>query len=234
MKLSKYLLALFFSSAASANVSAMADGFYAGVSVGIDHSDFSVQKEVEKLAQTKANIGVIGTTQVSDQKNSEGGFGLSIGYKFGLTSIEGSFSSLRGGEITTSVENGTINGNPLIILTRVSELEIRAFSLSALRHLKLSRDHSLFGKIGFSTWKFITTSDEEYIALTALNQVEFVTLPSTENIERGSSSLFGIGWEYDQAGLLLRIAFDRYLDVGNSDTSEGDITRIKFSLNFIF
>lgn len=232
MELHRYLLALLFASIVITSASAAETGAYWGLGL-LAPTDFDLDKQaaIRDSAATLASQGATGAPFVLDSEDSDNGFGIYFGYRLNrFLAIETEYVNLGNYEINVGAI-GTQGANPASLTSR-NDIDVESFSVSALGHLPTGNNSSVFVKAGAALWE-LDREAKHQLGVVVPPGVVVSTFTTDKFSENGTSLLAGVGWEVRDRGVAFRIGFDRYFDIGESNTTgQGDIDRLSLNLQF--
>lgn len=196
-----------------ASTAAVADtGLYAGFGVGAAKGDIDVTTLGEQW-RAAGNSGGIAT------RDRTTGFKIFGGYEFNrYVALELTYADL--GTLKASAKNPDGSNAQAVI-------DNTAYSLEAVGTAPIAAGFSVFGKAGAS---LITTEETN-----SCNGVSLPACGATISEEEYNLKV-GLGAQYAfPNGMALRLDWDRYLKVGDPDTTgEADIDTLGLSLSFKF
>lgn len=144
--------------------------------------------------------------------DTDTGWKIFAGYEFNqYLSLEGGYADL-----------GESDADTIVLGIPVSaDAEITGFFLSGIASWPINDSFSVFGKLGAIYWDVETDADGGGI--------------SVSEDENGTDLMFGVGAQYDFTDNIgIRAEWERFNDVGDSDTGESDIDLISGSLVYRF
>ena len=172
-------------------------GWYFGLGIG---ENYGRDWDASRFASSLAAQGFTATQTGSD--DSDLGVKVFGGYQFTKhLALEGGYA-----QFNNYTASGPISGSTAIppAVSAYQTEDNYAWTLAAVGTLPLTKDFSVFGKLGANSWKKTTN--------TFVDSVK--TLERTSSIERGTDPYYGVGVSYAlMEGLDVRAEYERY-DLG--------------------
>jgi hypothetical protein len=213
-------VAAFASIGVAGSAFAQQSPFYIGASIGTAQYDFNFTDQVRTLS-----TGSLPVTSASLHKDSDTGYKLTLGYQVvPQAAIELDYVNL--GKARTSYEFNGLQGR----FTREGTYKISGLNLSGVFSQPINEQFSVFGRLGLFYSKYLYSESGENFP---------VFIPSTDppvhsftapDLKRSKLS-YGLGADYRMnASTSLRLAWDRYTDIGNlmanNETGNGKFDNI--------
>lgn len=170
-------------------------GWYFGLSMG---PDYGRDWDAPRFASALAAQGVTATQTNSD--DSDLGFKAFAGYQFNKhLGLEGGYAQFNNYTASGTVTNST-DVPPQVSAYQTEDNN--TWALAAVGTLPLTKDFSVFGKLGAHNWKKTTNT-----FVTDING----DFTRTSSIERGYDPFYGVGVSYAlMDGLIVRGEYERY------------------------
>lgn len=178
-------------------------GWYFGFGLG---ADYGRDWDASRFTSSLAAQGFTGTQTSSD--DSDLGVKVFGGYQFTkYLGLEGGYVQFNnytaGGPASGTVPN-TLGGGTFPVVSVYQTEDNNAWTLAAVGTLPLTKDFSVFGKIGANNWKKTTN--------TIVTSTK--TLERYSTLERGTDPFYGVGVSYALVGgVEVRAEYERY-DLG--------------------
>lgn len=198
--------------------SAAGMGWYAGINAGQSKFDTSAGEEEAALAQ----LGITATATTIDDTDT--GWKLFAGYQFNPNfAVEGGYVDL--GKINFSTRVTAVGTTPTNIALS-GEIETKnGLFLDAVGIIPLQNNFSLFGRLGIYSMKTEVRATASSGAVTA----------SASESSTDSDLHWGIGAGYDfNKNVAARLEWERFKDVGDNNTGEGDVDLLSVGLVYKF
>ena len=210
MRSSALLLCLGFGLANAAE--ATQPGWYLVSSAGEASASASQSEMDENLVAIFASGGAEVVDSTSTLDDADTGFGLAGGYQINdHFAVEFAYVDL--GSVDYQATSTLTNGTDTAVAETRLESSAHGPVVSALGILPIGERFSVFGRVGFS---LLNAEGSARITLDGDSQ-------RISQSSQKSDPVFGIGAEFNMTRhFTLRLAWDRYLDVGTADVS-GDI-----------
>ncbi|MGH8203122.1 MAG: outer membrane beta-barrel protein [Steroidobacteraceae bacterium] len=204
------LSCLGFGSVAAAQ--AAQPGWYLIGSAGEASASVSQSEMDENLVSIFASGGLDVVDSTSTLDDSDTGFGLAGGYQLNdYFALEFSYVDL--GSVDYQATSTVTDGTSSAVIETQLESSANGPIVSALGIFPIGERFSVFGRFGFS---LLNAEGSARITLDGMTQ-------RISQSSQKSDPVFGIGAEFSMTRhFTLRLAWDRYLDVGTADVS-GDI-----------
>lgn len=234
MKLHRYTWILLLISIISTD--AVADWYLGLTPIFIDsrRSDIEAARITRESKNAISDRGAVGDAILRDKEDSIFSGNIYIGFRDGQFGFEIAYSDL--GTYETRAKASGTRAEDLVFVTTTGKFKANALSVSSLGYLAVGQRSSVFTKIGVVRWKATNKVRNEGIDLDidpgTGDTISIASFSTTiKSKEYGTDPLFGVGFEHRRAEFVLRLSFDRYLDVG-SDKS--DITTYGLGVLFPF
>lgn len=177
-------------------------GWYAGGGIGYADWDIGGVNDLNK-AVTDADPDIVLSSSSVDGKDTA--WKLFIGYGINENfSIEGFWRDL--GEVS-----GTFSGVDTFFPAAVNgsiKGQADGFGVSAIAGYPVGTDGSLFARLGVFMWKMETSVSFNHNVLGSV---------SASDDEDGTDPIIGFGYQHDFGQIALRIEWERYMDVSDTD-----------------